>query len=139
MPVTIKAGHSNFYDVAFQVLGHQVSIMFCDDVKRTMAEIHPEVGRIEDAAALIYKYNHAAKSEIFVKFDADIGSIVHESFHAVWNIFEYHGMKRDDEAMAYHMGFLVNEIARAQVEAEAGKEEYVKARLADEVEWPLGF
>jgi hypothetical protein len=138
MPVNIRSGHSNFFDVAFGVFGHQVSAMFCDDVVRTMSEIHPKV-KVEDAAALIYKYHAAAKSEIFLKFDADIGSIVHEAHHAVWNIFEYHGLTKDDEAMAYHLGYLVNEIARAQVEAEEAKAIYVKQRCTEAEDWPLGF
>jgi hypothetical protein len=75
------------------------------------------VGDMEDAEALIYKYNHEAKVEIFVKFDAKIGSITHEAFHAIWNLFEYHGMKRDDEAMAYHLGWLAEQIVEAQIQA----------------------
>jgi hypothetical protein len=139
LPVNIKAGQSNFFDIDFAVFGHQVSAMFCDNVRHTIAQIHPEVGTIDDAAALIYKYRAAAKSEIFVKFDADIGSIVHEAHHAVWNLFEYHGMKRDDEAMAYHLGFLVTEISRAQIEAEKAKEAYIESKRVEHEDWPLGF
>ena len=132
MPLMIRDGHTNFFDTGFEVFGHLVSVMFCDDVKATMAKIHPEIGRVDDAEALIYKYTRQAKSEIFIKFDAKVGSITHEAFHAVWNIFEYHGMKRDDEAMAYHLGYLVEEIVGAQIEA-------LEAKNAESEDWPLGL
>lgn len=132
MPLTIADGHTNFFDTGFEVFGHLVSVMFCDDVKDTMVKLHPEVGRVNDAEALIYKYTHQAKSEIFIMFDAKVGSITHEAFHAVWNIFECHGMKRDDEAMAYHLGYLVEEIVGAQIEA-------LEAKNAESEDWPLGL
>jgi hypothetical protein len=117
MPVRLTDGHTNFFDVGFEVFGHKVSIMFCDDVKREMMALHPEVGQIDDAEALCYMYKHAAMAEIFVKFNAKIGSISHEAFHAIWHLFEYHGMKQDDEGIAYHLGYLIEEIATAQIEA----------------------
>jgi hypothetical protein len=117
MPVRLIDGHTNFFDVGFEVFGHKVSIMFCDDVKREMIALHPEVGQIDDAEALCYMYKRAAMAEIFVKFNAKIGSISHEAFHAIWHLFEYHGMKKDDEGMAYHLGYLVEEIVGAQIQA----------------------
>jgi hypothetical protein len=132
VPLTIADGHTNFFETGFEVFGHLVSVMFCDDVKDTMVKLHPEIGRVNDAEALIYKYTCQAKSEIFIKFDAKFGSITHEAFHAVWNIFEYHGMKRDDEAMAYHLGYLVEAIVGAQIEA-------LEARHAESEDWPLGL
>jgi hypothetical protein len=117
MPVDLIEGHTNFLDVGFDVFGHLVSVMFCDDVKAELMRLHPAVGYIEDAEALIYKYTKEAKVEIFVKFDAKIGSIAHEAFHAIWNLFDYHGMKRDDEGMAYHLGYLVEHIVEAQIQA----------------------
>jgi hypothetical protein len=130
MSLMIHDGHTNFFDTGFEVFGHLVSVMFCDDVKNTMVKLHPEIGSVDDAEALIYKYTRQAKSEIFIKFDAKVGSITHEAFHAVWNLFAYHGMERDDEAMAYHMGYLVEALVGAQLEA-------LEAKNAESEDWPL--
>lgn len=129
MPVTIQEGRTNFFDIGLDVFGHKVCVMFCDDIKHELLNLHPEVGRLIDAEALIYKYNHEAQVELFLRFDAKAGSIAHEAFHAVWNLYEYHGMKRDDEGMAYHLGYLVEAILEAQIEALEAKNAYVRNKV----------
>jgi hypothetical protein len=132
MSVVLKNGHSNFFDLGFDVFGHQVSVMFCDDVKHTLSELHPD-SKTDDAEAIIYMYDNEAKAEIFLRFEANVGSIVHESSHAVWNLFTYHGVKLDDEAFAYHLGYLVKEILRAQTEAQEGKAEYARLKELENI------
>jgi hypothetical protein len=132
MSVVLKAGHSNFFDTGFDVFGHKVSIMFCDDVKHTFSELHPD-SKTNDAEALIYMYDGSAKSEIFLNFDADVGSVVHEASHAVWNLFEYHGVKLDDESLAYHLGYLVREISGAQKQAQEAKTEYARNKELENI------
>lgn len=128
MPVAVIQGHTNFFEAAFEAFGHKVSIMFCDDVKKAIAEQHPEAPKQDDAEALSYFYTTKAESELYFHFDVAAGTVAHEAFHAVWNLFEYHGVKSDDENIAYHLGYLVNEITLAQREARKVKEDYARLK-----------
>ena len=47
---------------------------------------------------------------IFVRPNVSTGTIAHECWHAVVNIFEYVGANIDNELMAYHLGYLTNEV-----------------------------
>lgn len=42
--------------------------------------------------------------------DPSIKTIAHEVFHTVWNIMKHIGAEFENEVMAYHMGYLVQEI-----------------------------
>ena len=47
---------------------------------------------------------------IFLKSTASVGTIAHECYHAVCNMFKHIGTDMDEEMVAYHIGFLVDEI-----------------------------
>jgi hypothetical protein len=42
--------------------------------------------------------------------DADVGTIAHESSHAIREMFKTRGVRNDDETFAYHLDFLVGRI-----------------------------
>ena len=51
-------------------------------------------------------------SFVFLPYSASVGSIAHESWHVVRRMMEHAGVELDNEAVAYHLGFLVNKIFR---------------------------
>ncbi len=51
-------------------------------------------------------------SYIFLKPDASAGNISHEVYHAICNMFHYIGAEHEDEILAYHIGYLVDEIEK---------------------------
>lgn len=49
-------------------------------------------------------------SYLFLNPKADEGTIVHEAWHVIFEIMDYVGAKIENEVVAYHLGYLVNEI-----------------------------
>ena len=47
---------------------------------------------------------------IFLRPNADVGAIAHESWHAVRYMLGTLGVDLDNETVAYHLGYLVNKI-----------------------------
>jgi hypothetical protein len=51
------------------------------------------------------------ESHVFIPYDrGDTGTMVHEAYHAIWYMFEQHDLEMTNEAVAYHLGYLVNEM-----------------------------
>ena len=51
-------------------------------------------------------------SFIIVPYKGDVNSIVHESYHAVCNLFKYVGAKHEEELFAYHLDYIVGRILK---------------------------
>lgn len=49
---------------------------------------------------------------VFLKHNVSVGTIAHESWHALSHMFDMLGMDKEGEAVAYHLGYLVNKIFR---------------------------
>jgi hypothetical protein len=49
---------------------------------------------------------------IFLKPNASVGTIAHESWHAIRAMFKTLDIDLDSETVAYHLGYLVNQIFR---------------------------
>ena len=67
----------------------------------------------------IDEYDHAdavtihAKGEtfIYIPHKVSLNIMVHESYHAVRRMLKYHDVVDDNEVIAYHLGYLVQEIS----------------------------
>ena len=51
-------------------------------------------------------------SYIFLRYNSSVGTIAHESWHVVKRMMEHVGIELDSETVAYHLGYLVNQIFR---------------------------
>ena len=49
---------------------------------------------------------------VFLKSSASVGTIAHESWHAVRHMLGTLGVDLDSETVAYHLGYLVDKIFR---------------------------
>jgi hypothetical protein len=50
-------------------------------------------------------------SRIYLLPDPDMGTVAHEAYHAVRALLERFGCKDDEEVIAYHLGYIVDQIA----------------------------
>lgn len=120
-------GVSEMQFIDFVVFGHTVGVIFATDIRKAMMERHGE--KLDDANAATFCYTSKARSELFFPFNAKIRTIAHEAVHAIWNLFDYHGMKRSNEGMAYHIGYLVGEILKCRALALQSKRNYEKKKV----------
>jgi hypothetical protein len=66
----------------------------------------------EDTIGIHSGMEEAARSYIFLGYEPDISSVVHEAYHAVWRVMEYLGAHHENEVMAYILGHIVREIVK---------------------------
>lgn len=100
--------------INFPVFGYSIGVVFSTDVIRSIYDYHKNQHDLSDTAAAHVGITGSGRSHLFFDFKAEPGIIAHESWHAVYRMFEYEGMKLDDEAVAYHLGYLVKEVLKAQ-------------------------
>jgi hypothetical protein len=62
----------------------------------------------ERADGLTVKRDQMNMTMVFFKGRPDLGTIAHEAFHAVTQMFDWCGVKYDEETVAYHLGYTVN-------------------------------
>lgn len=51
-------------------------------------------------------------SYLFINSNASSGTISHECYHAICNLFKYIDAEHEEEMFAYHLSYLVDEIER---------------------------
>lgn len=93
-----------------------VHVELFSDLKKTLAK-YPQTKNIpekefENSDALTVHDLDGHFSFIFVKHNVSVGTIAHESWHAVNQMMNVMGVEIDSETVAYHLGYLVNEVFR---------------------------
>jgi len=116
-------GESTIEFVDFHAFGHRVGVIFTTDVAKT---VKTRLNRTTcaDTVAICFPDPHHAKSLLIFNYEANVGTLVHECFHAVWNLFKYHGVKFSDEAVAYHLDYIVKRVHLIQSEARKAMRTY---------------
>lgn len=66
----------------------------------------------ENTNALTVHMEEEARCYVFFRPRASPGTITHEAWHAMTHIFETLGIELDHESMAYHLGYVVDQIYR---------------------------
>ena len=101
--------------VEFPVFGHYlVHVELTSDMKKTLAK-YPQTRDIwEDQDESTYGLAVHVKGEnfsyIFLSANPSVGNIVHESWHVVRRMMQHLGVELDSETVAYHLGYLVDNI-----------------------------
>lgn len=67
---------------------------------------------LEDTQAITVHKDDDSHSFIFFRPNVDAGTIAHECYHVARRILKYMGCEVDNEAVAYHLGYLVNKVTR---------------------------
>ena len=92
--------------------GYEVHVEFTSDIAQSLLK-YPPTRKIEmdDQTSWLAVHNmDAPQSFIFLPYDAPAGSIAHEAWHVVRRMMEHAGVELDNETVAYHLGYLVNQI-----------------------------
>ena len=93
----------------------KVSVVLAEDLKSAAFYIadrdylrEPNPG--EGAEAFTVTSPTGGYSTIYLKPDSEMGTIAHESYHAVCNLLKFIGAEQEPEVVAYHLGYIVDAI-----------------------------
>lgn len=92
---------------------YRLHIVFTEDIARSRKARYGQMGLSEDATALHTSANGGHAHLFFLIGNCPTGVIAHESWHAVHCMFiNWVGAKEmDNEIIAYHIGYITQEIA----------------------------
>lgn len=96
------------------VYNYNINFVITDDVAKSRKARNKILGKpkkpIPPNVHGLHDYNNKyAGSFIFLKQDCSNGTIAHEISHAIWHMFGYYGVALEDEAVAYHLSYLINQ------------------------------
>jgi len=92
--------------------GYVIHVEITSDIPKALLK-YPQTRKIDmdnETQGLAVHDTDAPFSFIFLPHNASVGDIAHESWHAVRRMMEYVGAELDNEAVAYHLGYMVQEI-----------------------------
>lgn len=103
--------------VEFPVLGnYMIHVEVYPNLKKLFKKYKATKGlwEKEDKRGEAFTINRSEShmSFIFLKPNVSNGTIAHESWHAIQNLFECVGAELENEMVAYHLGFLVDQICK---------------------------
>lgn len=111
---------ARFMTVEFPVLSNYiVHVEVTSNLKRSMMRYPPAAAAVkhfEDRdeslgeAITIHMNEDDGFSFIFLPYNVSTGTIAHESWHVIKHMMDHCDIKLDSETVAYHLGYLVNEI-----------------------------
>lgn len=107
---------SRYTTIEFPVFSdYIVHVEVTSDLKKSMAKYPPTKVAIDDygdGKCVAVHVENDGFSFIFFPYNASVGDIAHESWHAVRRMMEYLGIELDHETVAYHLGYMVDKIFR---------------------------
>ena len=106
---------SRYTVIEFPVFcNYRVHVEVSSDIRRSMAKYPPtEDLSKEDSHGTEACAIHICDepfSFIFLPYNANVGSIAHEAWHVIRQIMEHTNVELDNEAVAYHLGYLTDGI-----------------------------
>jgi len=89
-----------------------VHVELISDLGKALAKYDEtrEVSGIEGSGAMTIHVKDECRSFIFIKQRCSLNIVAHESWHAVRRMMIHMGVELDSETVAYHLGYLVEEI-----------------------------
>jgi hypothetical protein len=95
--------------------GYTVHVEITSDIQKSLAKYPPTKCAIDDEnnthAITIHVINEPF-TFMFLPYNVSVGTIAHESWHAVKRMMEYMDVELDSETVAYHLGYSVDKIFR---------------------------
>lgn len=95
----------------FEVSNFNLSVVFSPDIFSSAAYIADrDFLKNPTGSDTAEAFTHCAKSFaiIYLKPEADAGTIAHESYHAVRTLLRFIGAQEEEEVTAYHLDFVVS-------------------------------
>jgi hypothetical protein len=108
------------FQIHFPVFDYSVYIIVSENIWEARHKRVKKLGlEEEDESRFIRAMHCCAKklpdSYIFMTPDITPGQFAHECSHAIARLFEWTGMKFEDEAFAYHLGYLIDQFDEIQL------------------------
>jgi len=115
---SVKRSRYGDYDlkVVFPIFAHYtIHVVFTENLVKSRMD------RYGDAGAAGSGQTQAMSStatggigHLFFPPLARAGVIAHEAWHGIYRLFEWAGVELENETIAYHLGYLVNQITQFQ-------------------------
>lgn len=101
--------------VSFPVFGYSIYIIYTDNIEQSRKLKCNEIGAMDELMGPyvdgLHSYNNIEPDGfVFFRPDSTMGTITHECFHAIHRLFKWIGAKVENEIMAYHLGYLVDQV-----------------------------
>jgi hypothetical protein len=105
---------SKHFLIEFPALSHYVvHVEISSDIKKSLLKYPPTKSiEMEENTHGLAVHTDNAFSYIFLPYDTSAGDIAHEAWHVIRHMMEYLSIELDNEAVAYHLGYMVNKIFR---------------------------
>ncbi len=103
------------FRVRFPAFDYVVEVVLTDDIAKVHARMSKENGWGDLPTPSAFNTHDLARSESLLVFDIEYafpGTIAPESYHAIRRMFIARGIRADNELVAYHLEYLVNQISR---------------------------
>lgn len=102
--------------VRFPVFSYNVFVIFTNDINKSRNRLSDILGQcsiVDNTTQGLHSHNEESSlSVIFLKKRCTYGTVAHECYHALCAMFEYAGAMIEEEVMAYHLSYLVDEITK---------------------------
>ena len=106
-----KTKHGDYEKmVTFPVFSkYRVHLIFAKDIHKSLDVRYGDTSRHGDADAFC-RHSKDGHTHIFMPFGVTDNTIAHECWHAVFEMFDYVAAGLDNESVAYHLGYLVEQV-----------------------------
>jgi hypothetical protein len=96
--------------------GYRVYVVFSEDMRASYFKRYGETGLFDDpSVTALHSTRETGNAHLFYKIDTRAGVLAHEAFHAIYGMFDWAGVEQlDNETTAYHLGYLIDQIAKFQ-------------------------
>lgn len=105
----------------FPTFGYEVQIVFTSDIEgscRARGAYIPEDATID---AYCFRDEEAWRSSLLFPYNVGYGTIAHEAWHAARNMLIRVNAGFENEVVAYHLGYIVEEASRFHKKLKASK------------------
>jgi hypothetical protein len=108
--------------IPMPVYGYRIYVIFTDDLEACAEQLKKD-GLLaqdfdsSDTGAFTLKYTDKFYTYLVYPVNAPSGTIVHEVYHAVCNMFNWINAKPCEETVAYTLGYVTREVIHDQAAA----------------------
>ena len=106
---------SKKFEITFPIFAdYTVHMTVTSDVVAARKKMDSTIGfKYEGSSEVaLHDYNDAGDSWLFFSPNPKAGTVAHESWHCVRRMLKWAGAGLDDEVVAYHLEFLVDEVTK---------------------------
>lgn len=104
--------HERSFELSFPTLAQQkLTVVLTDSIEASWNRHIEEAWEGTGEELGLFWTDDKGSHFIFLPWKCSDGTVAHEAYHAIHSMFEFMDSKPDDEMIAYHLGFIVDNIA----------------------------